>query len=85
MLLLVAFLLNPLAASANVITDWDENWLRAAYEMAQTQDPRTIYHPQANIYFGGDHQFLDISIWTTRILISSISLDLGYRETPWAL
>lgn len=31
---------------------WSENWLSAAYEMAQLSDPRTIFHCQANIYFG---------------------------------
>ena len=36
LLLLVAFLLNPLAASANVITDWDEK--------AVTSFSHDLYH-----------------------------------------
>ena len=31
---------------------WSENWLSAAHAYAATRPPKTIYHPQASLYFG---------------------------------
>jgi glycosyltransferase involved in cell wall biosynthesis len=35
---------------------WSENWLQAAYEFAQKNKPKTIFHPQASVYFGDYRQ-----------------------------
>jgi glycosyltransferase involved in cell wall biosynthesis len=35
---------------------WSENWLSAAFELAQNSDAKTILHPQVNVYFDAVEQ-----------------------------